>query len=242
MYWLETLNNMGWYFCGVLPLFLRFKAAIAHQGSHAASLLARLIEQTCQYLKKIRLVWKLLKPWVSNQRFVPLLYRMWWCHVRKYLAMQKFASFETARSVGPVSRVIGKRGSGTLNTADKTDIYSFIVSPGDAVRASSDFTLTGGRVKISFFFSNPQTGQVESAAGLNPNLKTRVARAGKSSQPFNLNSDDTSQLPGPVTFFLRLDRSGSGNVKYQFNFKRAAAAPTPTPTPTPTAAARSLMQ
>jgi hypothetical protein len=154
--------------------------------------------------------------------------------------MKKFESFEKAKSVGPISRVIGKRGSGTLNTADRTDIYSFIVSPGDAVRASSDFTLTGGRVKISFFFSNPQTGQVESAAGLNPNLKTRVARAGKSSQPFDLTSSVTSQLPGPVTFFLRLDRSGPGNVKYQFNFKRAAAAPTPTATPT--AAARSLMQ
>jgi hypothetical protein len=47
---------MDWYFCGVWSLFLRFKAAIANWGSHAASLLARLIEQPCQYIKKIRLV------------------------------------------------------------------------------------------------------------------------------------------------------------------------------------------
>lgn len=74
-------------------------------------------------------------------------------------------TFKRAQRIGTFSANKGIRASGTINRADKADIFRFSLVPGQAFQYRTFVDIRGGSCNLSFFIRNPLNGRIQKIVG-----------------------------------------------------------------------------
>ncbi|HEY9642165.1 MAG TPA: hypothetical protein V6C57_16885 [Coleofasciculaceae cyanobacterium] len=118
------------------------------------------------------------------------------------------STFTTARNLGFLERG-GARSiqvKDSLGGSNRTDVFSFTIQPGNALKVRSSFQAQGGKVNFSFFAKNPMSGEITKFAGTK---KVSAKGSGDIAVP---------AIPAdapPLDCYISFDKP-TKNLKYQF--------------------------